>query len=180
MADDSHIPYESFSPGGDRPLYKIKLVMLGGSGYAPYAFTLETKTSFRAGKTSLLIRFVNQSFQTETFATIGADMLRKELVLEESAVVVEAWDTAGQERFRSLGSTFYQGADLCCLVYDSTSTESFEDMKSWLQEFCFMMELGVGSDEFKSFPILVLANKIDLHVSDQVTLLNSEAFSIEY
>eukprot|EP00475_Leptophrys_vorax_P000079 TRINITY_DN1004_c0_g1_i2.p1 TRINITY_DN1004_c0_g1~~TRINITY_DN1004_c0_g1_i2.p1 ORF type:complete len:198 (-),score=48.28 TRINITY_DN1004_c0_g1_i2:417-1010(-) len=145
--------YEALSPTADRPLHKIKLVMLGGSG---------------AGKTSILNRFVNHRFEADTCATIGADLLRKEILIGDQAVVVEAWDTAGHERFRSLGSHFYKGADVCCLVYDSTNSQSFEDMKSWLEEFCFMMEFSIGSEEFKEFPMLVLANKADLPVTDHV------------
>jgi len=157
--------YEALSPTADRPLHKVKLVMLGGSG---------------AGKTSILNRFVNHRFELETCATIGADMLRKEILIEDQAVVVEAWDTAGQERFRSLGSQFYRGADVCCLVYDSTNSRSFEDMKSWLDEFCFMMEFATDSEEFKAFPKLVLANKADLPAMDHSLAVKAKKFCQDY
>jgi len=157
--------YEALSPNADRPLHKVKLVMLGGSG---------------SGKTSILNRFVNDRFETATCATIGADMLRKEILIEDQAVVVEAWDTAGQERFRSLGSQFYRGADVCCLVYDSTNVRSFEDMKSWLDEFCFMMEFALDSEEFKVFPKLVLANKADLPAMDHSLAVKAKKFCQDY
>jgi GTPase SAR1 family protein len=47
----------------------------------------------------------------------------------------EIWDTAGQERFKSLGITFYRGADCCIFVYDVSSHESFENIKFWREEF---------------------------------------------
>ena len=39
---------------------------------------------------------------------------------------LQIWDTAGEEKYQSLGIAFYRGADCCVLVYDVTSSESFE------------------------------------------------------
>ena len=70
-------------------------------------------------------QFVNKKFDKKYKATIGADFLTKELMLEDHLVTLQIWDTAGQERFQSLGMAFYRGADACVIVYDITQRKSF-------------------------------------------------------
>ena len=61
---------------------------------------------------------MNKRFSAAYKATIGADFLTREVVVDGRLVTMQLWDTAGQERFQSLGVAFYRGADCCVLVYD--------------------------------------------------------------
>ena len=79
----------------------LKVIVLGDSG---------------VGKTSLMNQYVNRKFTNQYKATIGADFLTKEVMIEDKLVTMQIWDTAGQERFQSLGVAFYRGADACVLV----------------------------------------------------------------
>ena len=79
----------------------LKVIILGDSG---------------VGKTSLMNQFVNKKFSNQYKATIGADFLTKEVMVDDRLVTMQIWDTAGQERFQSLGVAFYRGADSCVLV----------------------------------------------------------------
>lgn len=106
------------------------------------------------GKTSLMNQYVNKKFSASYKATIGADFLTKEVLVDDRLVTMQArpqmtrpvmyprlihdlqiWDTAGQERFQSLGVAFYRGADCCVLVYDVNNSKSFEALDSWRDEF---------------------------------------------
>ena len=49
-------------------------------------------------------------------------------------VKLQIWDTAGQERFRTITSAYYRGADGIIMVYDVTSSESFDHVSDWLTE----------------------------------------------
>merc|ERR1711994_824395 len=49
-------------------------------------------------------------------------------------VKLQIWDTAGQERFRTITSAYYRGADGIIMVYDVTSSESFDHVEEWLSE----------------------------------------------
>lgn len=40
----------------------------------------------------------------------------------------------GQERFRTITSAYYRGADGIIMVYDVTSSESFDHVNDWLKE----------------------------------------------
>ncbi|ETO14031.1 hypothetical protein RFI_23334 [Reticulomyxa filosa] len=62
------------------------------------------------GKTSLMNQYVNDKFSKSYKATIGADFLTKEILIDDKLVTMQIWDTAGQERFQSLGMAFYREA----------------------------------------------------------------------
>ncbi|XP_035897580.1 ras-related protein Rab-7a [Anopheles maculipalpis] len=110
------------------------------------------------GKTSLMNQYVNKRFSNQYKATIGADFLTKEVVIDERVVTMQIWDTAGQERFQSLGVAFYRGADCCVLVYDTTAPNTFKNLESWRDEFL----IQASPRDPDHFPFVVLGNKIDL------------------
>jgi Ras-related protein Rab-7A len=121
----------------------LKVIILGDSG---------------VGKTSLMNQYVNKKFSNQYKATIGADFLTKEVMVDDRLVTMQIWDTAGQERFQSLGVAFYRGADSCVLVYDCTVSKTFENMNSWRDEFL----IQAGPPDPDNFPFVVIGNKIDL------------------
>jgi Ras-related protein Rab-7A len=59
----------------------LKVIILGDSG---------------VGKTSLMNQYVNQKFSNQYKATIGADFLTKEVMIDDRLVTMQIWDTAGQ------------------------------------------------------------------------------------
>ena len=71
------------------------------------------------GKTSLIQRYINNTFQAITEKTTVIDSGHTTV----SGVPVEVWDTAGQEVFKSLNRMYYRDSKVCVLVHDlSTST----------------------------------------------------------
>jgi Ras-related protein Rab-7A len=110
------------------------------------------------GKTSLMNQYVHKRFSNQYKATIGADFLTKEIMIDDKLVTLQIWDTAGQERFQSLGVAFYRGADSCVLVFDLTDTKSFDNLESWMDEFL----VHSNPNNPSTFPFVVLGNKADL------------------
>jgi Ras-related protein Rab-7A len=150
----------------------LKLIILGDSGCGsvlcdgaaePAATLVHTHNNNllfavdSVGKTSLMNQYVNQKFSNQYKATIGADFLTKEIMLDDKLVTMQIWDTAGQERFQSLGVAFYRGADACVLVYDITNPKSFEKLDTWRDEFLAQ----AGPRDPDAFPFIVLGNKVD-------------------
>ncbi|KAG5648144.1 Ras- protein Rab-7 [Asterophora parasitica] len=141
----------------------LKVIILGDSGYvAIIVYQLDRSRThaafFRVGKTSLMNQYVNKRFSNQYKATIGADFLTKEVMVDDRLVTMQLWDTAGQERFQSLGVAFYRGADCCVLVYDVNSAKSFETLDSWRDEFL----IQASPHDPENFPFVVLGNKIDV------------------
>jgi len=135
----------------------LKVIILGDSG---------------VGKTSLMNQYVHKKFSNQYKATIGADFLTKEVVIDDKLVTLQVWDTAGQERFQSLGVAFYRGADACILVYDGTDQKSFDNLASWMDEFL----VHAGPSNPDTFPFAVLGNKSDLVQKRQVTTQKATAW----
>lgn len=119
---------------------EAKVVLLGSQG---------------VGKTSLILRYTTRTFSvTPPPATIGSSLHTRKLVHSGVRVKLQIWDTAGQERFRSMAPIYYRGAHVCVLVYDISDKQSFEDVRSWLEE--------LGRSVPKETVIFVAGAKIDL------------------
>uniref|UniRef100_A0A8C3V3Z1 RAB7A, member RAS oncogene family n=1 Tax=Catharus ustulatus TaxID=91951 RepID=A0A8C3V3Z1_CATUS len=125
----------------------------------------------QVGKTSLMNQYVNKKFSNQYKATIGADFLTKEVMVDDRLVTMQIWDTAGQERFQSLGVAFYRGADCCVLVFDVTAPNTFKTLDSWRDEFL----IQASPRDPENFPFVVLGNKIDLE-NRQVTTKRAQAW----
>lgn len=76
------------------------------------------------------------------------------LALDDVTVKFEIWDTAGQERYHSLAPMYYRGAQAAVVVYDITSTDSFERAQRWVSE--------LRDQANKNIVIALAGNKIDL------------------
>lgn len=124
------------------------------------------------GKTSLMNQYVNKKFSNQYKATIGADFLTKDVVIDDKEVTIQIWDTAGQERFQSLGVAFYRGADCCVLVFDVTNPKSFDNLESWKDEFLIQS----SPSDPEAFPFVVLGNKVDEKEKRRVSAAKAEAF----
>ncbi|KAI7833835.1 ras family-domain-containing protein [Kickxella alabastrina] len=85
------------------------------------------------GKTSLVTRYVHQTFADRTPSTIGASFVTTKIELDGWECRLQLWDSAGQERFRAMTQMYYRGANAVILVYDITSEDSFRDVDTWVQ-----------------------------------------------
>lgn len=85
------------------------------------------------GKTSVISRYINNTFQSNNMSTTGATFAAKTMYFEnhDKNIKFEIWDTAGQEKYRSLTKIFYKDASVAILVYDICRKQSFEDIKNF-------------------------------------------------
>ena len=96
-----------------------KVVLLGESG---------------VGKTCIIARFINNTFEENLISTTGASYAGKTMTFDEydgKSIRFEIWDTAGQEKYRSLTKIFYKDAGAAILVYDITRKESYEEIQKY-------------------------------------------------
>ncbi|KAG5285600.1 hypothetical protein AALO_G00005230 [Alosa alosa] len=103
----------------DDVLTTLKILIIGESG---------------VGKSSLLLRFTDDTFDPELAATIGVDFKVKTIAIDGNRAKLAIWDTAGQERFRTLTPSYYRGAQGVILVYDVTKRDTFTRLENWLNE----------------------------------------------
>ncbi|MFA6038620.1 MAG: GTP-binding protein, partial [Legionellales bacterium] len=83
------------------------------------------------GKSSLLLRFADNTF-TETFiSTIGIDYKSKTLQLNAFDAKLSVWNVWGHERYRTMGDT-YRGTNAVLLCMDITDRNSFTNINTFL------------------------------------------------
>ncbi|KAI8876230.1 ras-domain-containing protein [Backusella circina FSU 941] len=139
------------SPEFSNPLRKFKLVFLGEQS---------------VGKTSLITRFMYDTFDNTYQATIGIDFLSKTMYLEDRTVRLQLWDTAGQERFRSLIPSYIRDSSVAVVVYDITSRASFQNTSKWIDD--------VRAERGSEVIIVLVGNKTDLNDKREVLFEEGE------
>ncbi|KAK9237102.1 ras family-domain-containing protein [Lipomyces kononenkoae] len=139
------------------PMKKYKLVFLGEQS---------------VGKTSLITRFMYDSFDSQYAATIGIDFLSKTMYLEDRTVRLQLWDTAGQERFRSLIPSYIRDSTVAVVVYDVTNRNSFINTSKWIDD--------VRAERGNDVIIVLVGNKTDLNDKRQVTTEEGEKKAKEF
>jgi len=114
------------------------------------------------GKTSLIQRFVYDTFGDRYLSTVGAKITKK--IQRFTAELYPAlstdidltfliWDIAGQKAFKRVHRAYYQGSEGALVVCDITRRETLDNMLEWISELC----TAVGD-----IPMLILVNKQDL------------------
>ena len=136
--------------------YLFKLLLIGDSG---------------TGKSSLILRFADDSFNGSFISTIGVDFKIKTVDVEGFKIKMQIWDTAGQERFRTIVSSYYRGAHGIIVVYDVTDRQSFSKIQHWLKDI-----ENYGTDQVCK---LIVGNKCDLNDKRLVDFASAKEFADE-
>ena len=135
--------------GGD-----VRLLLLGDSA---------------VGKSSLLLRFCEDRFESNFVITIGVDYKVRTLQLDGKLLRLQVWDTAGQERFRTITPAYYRRAMGVLVIFDMTNRKSFENVEYWLKNL-----EDHGDPKVRR---VLVANKADLAARRKVTAEESAALA---
>ena len=133
---------------------KIKIMTLGNSD---------------VGKSSILIRYVDESWNEAFVPTIGVDFKVKSMEVEQKKIKMQIWDTAGQERFRNVISSYFRGAHGLFLIYDITNRDSFKNLENWLIE----IEKNASENVLK----ILVGNKNDLEQDREISYEEGKNFA---
>lgn len=126
----------------------FKLLLIGDSG---------------VGKTCVLFRFSDDTFNTTFISTIGIDFKIKTVELQGKKIKLQIWDTAGQERFHTITTSYYRGANGILLVYDITNPKSFDNISKWLR--------NINEHASEDVERMLIGNKCDM---DDKRLISEE------
>ncbi|KAL4476807.1 hypothetical protein ABPG72_010644 [Tetrahymena utriculariae] len=108
------------------------------------------------GKSSILDRFINNTFDPKYRATIAIDYKNKTVDLQKESVQLNFWDFSGHPEFYEVRNEFYKDANAIVLVLDVTLRRSLDGLDMWLRE---AHEMGV-----QGIPTVVVGNKKDMPV----------------
>ena len=137
--------------------YLYKILLIGNSA---------------VGKSSLLLRFVDSTWNDAFVPTIGVDFKVRTMNIDGKKVKLQIWDTAGQERFKNITSSYYRGAHGIMVVYDITDMESFNNVSNWLIE----IEKNAKKNAYK----ILIGNKNDLEDKRVVSKTQGQDFANTY
>eukprot|EP00927_Polykrikos_kofoidii_P082516 TRINITY_DN8226_c0_g2_i1.p1 TRINITY_DN8226_c0_g2~~TRINITY_DN8226_c0_g2_i1.p1 ORF type:complete len:281 (+),score=46.46 TRINITY_DN8226_c0_g2_i1:113-844(+) len=122
------------------------------------------------GKSSILLRFLQNKFSDGIETTVGAAFSTKTIESRNRQVKFEIWDTAGQERFRSLAPMYYRGASGVVIVYDQTNAVTFDRAQEWVRQI-------QTTTTNPNIIIALAANKMDLAENRTVPVEKAEVFA---
>lgn len=142
---------------------------MANSGGRNFSFKCVLLGEGCVGKTSLVLRYVENKFNDKHITTLQASFLTKKLNIGGKRVNLSIWDTAGQERFHALGPIYYRDSNGAILVYDITDEDSFQKVKNWVKELRKML----GND----ICLCIAGNKIDLEKERHVSVADAEAYA---
>jgi small GTP-binding protein len=108
------------------------------------------------GKTSMVLRYTEDTFRENYIMTIGSNFSTKSVDLPEYphyTIKLQIWDLAGQKHFSFVRPPFYRGATGIIYVFDLTRRSSFANLPNWRTE----VEKVVAGR-----PSVLVGNKLDL------------------
>ena len=118
-----------------------------------YIFKVSLIGDSSTGKTSILLRFIDDYFTEDTKSTIGVDFKLVSFELEPKIYAkMQIWDTCGSERFKSLTSSFIKTCSAFILIFDLTRKNTFHNIDHWIKIIKentspkFMILIGNKSD----------------------------------
>ncbi len=123
----------------DKSSYKFKVCLFGPGN---------------VGKTSLLIRYIKDFFNSDLKKTIGSSFLIKDVVIDEVDVRLLLWDIGGQEQFAKLRTIYFKGSNAAFGVFDVSDPQSLLKLPGWIS--------SIKKTVKKSIPMIIVGNKIDL------------------
>lgn len=111
---------------------------------------------YKVGKSSLIRRFIENNFQDSYISTIGVEISKKTIVLdEETEINFLVWDIAGQNyQMGQFRNRFYEGASAAFIVVDRTRENNLESVQKWYND--------IKKSVSANIPIVVVGNKSDL------------------
>ena len=87
------------------------------------------------GKTSLLLRYINNIFNFNILQTVGIDYKTQQLTINEKELYeLILWDTSGQEVYRSLPRSYYKNIDGVLLLFNVNNKNTFTDVSRWMED----------------------------------------------
>jgi len=98
-----------------------------------YSFKIISVGSSAVGKTSLIRRFTEDTFEETYIETLGVDFAVKRVHLQDCNVELKLFDTAGEEKFGTLRPYYYRGAQGAIIVFDLTRRRTFDRVNEWLK-----------------------------------------------
>ena len=120
-------------------------------------FQIITLGESGVGKTSIIKRYIYNTFEYNNMSTIGLSFSFKNVILKNNVhIKIKLIDTGGQEQYRSLAKSYFKNSNGVLLVYAKNNQESFDRIKDWIEMF------KQNYNEKHEIPFVLVESKNDL------------------
>lgn len=142
---------------------------------AQQSYKIVVVGSTGVGKTAIVQRLVDGTFQNEGQSTVGVEFKSFTVKIDEQSIKLNIWDTAGQERFRSVSKAYFRNAVGAILTFGVNDSQSFNDLDAWLTDLHALSTPNAV--------ILLVGNKADLpdrQITDSEAQGYAQRHALEY
>ena len=119
---------------------QVKVVLIGDVG---------------SGKSSIIQRYKNKSFNYEIDSTVGASFYAHTFDLGGKILRMSIWDTAGQERYDSISTLYSRNSNAVIFVTDSSRSDQVDSLYKWYER---IIKQVLSED----VPLFIAINKCDI------------------
>ncbi|MCK5441461.1 MAG: GTP-binding protein [Maribacter sp.] len=128
---------------------------------------------FGVGKTSLIRRFVNDSFSDKYKVTIGVHITKKVVkITENESISLIIWDLEGTDEIQMIRDSYLLGTHGVVYVFDVARPSTFQNINE---------DLGIVAKKIPNVPMMVVGNKVDLvNLNDLQGLLKEKDIAVNY
>ena len=137
----------------EEPKYIIKITLLGDKN---------------VGKTSLVYRYIENKFRESYKATLGVNLLKKDMEVDGDGVSAQIWDLGGQDSFKSLRKLYLEGSNGALVMFDLTERKTFDKLNEWIESF-----KEVRGEQ----PLVLIGNKSDLENQRKITDMEASQYA---
>ena len=133
--------------------YHFKIVMCGDEA---------------CGKTSLILRYIDNEFRENYIPTLGVNFMTKDLKTMKPETRLIIWDIGGQATWKTKLNFYLAGTDGAIIVFDLTRPPTFAGVEEWMKK--------VQAIAGPNTPFIVVGNKNDLKALRKVSKKEVEKF----
>ncbi len=127
---------------------------------------------FGVGKSSLIRRFVENTFTEDYKVTIGVHILKKDVKVEDDTVSLIIWDLEGTDDIKQVRSSYLLGTHGFIYVFDSSRPSTFENINE---------EIAFIEQEYNPPKLQVVGNKVDLvDLKKLKSIIKENGFRCDY
>lgn len=127
---------------------------------------------YGCGKSSILLRFTDNTYTDESAPTIGVDFRLKHVYIDDIDFKLQLWDTAGQEQYKSITQSYFRSVYLFLIVFDITNRTSFLNLHKWINM--------IKENKEKSQKMVLIGNCLDLKHKREVSKDEAYIFANYY
>jgi len=127
---------------------------------------------YSCGKSSILLRFTDNTYTDDSGPTIGVDFRLKHVYMDDADFKLQLWDTAGQEQYKSITQSYFRSVYLFLIVFDITNRSSFLNLHKWINM--------IKENKVNPQKLVLIGNCIDLKSKREVSEHEAYTFANYY